>query len=312
MLRKFIWVGIVLGLAPLCMGSACGGYLGWPGLTTQGGDDKVTFEVSVSAPPGMALANGLFTFYVNYNDLTAPGMKTVTTFRDGTAPFGVFTSDGLLEQHFNDHVGVLIAQANDRNGDGVICWIGCPFEPPNSGDFSIPDAFCPAVGGTGSSASSSGFQAYCDKGLWLTIVASSFFEESKQSTTGSKFSNSKAGGSNFSPITIGKILATSRLLNDGSGGIVVTVNGLSLPNGASYTLPAPASITAYGFGHAVAVDATQPGLKQAAAWLATQWKGQPDGGTNVTFSLNNGGASGTLLLASGNNAALALQTYAAQ
>lgn len=308
MLRKFIWLGIVLGLAPLCMGSACGGYLGWPGLTTQGGDDKVTFEVSVGDPG--QLDNGLFTWYVNYNDLTAPGMKTVTTFRDGTAPFGVFTSDGNLEQHFNGHVGVLIAQANDRNGDGVICWIGCPFEPPNSGDFSIPDAFCPAVGGTGSSASSSGFQAYCDKGLWLTIVASSFFEESKQSTTGSKFSNSKAGGTNFSPITIGKILATSRLLNDGSGGIVVTVNGLSLPNGASYTLPAPASITAYGFGHAVAVDATQPGLKQAAAWLATQWKGQPDGGTNVTFSLNNGGASGTLLIASGDNAARALQSYA--
>ena len=43
-LRKFIWIGIVLGLAPLCMGAACGGYEGWPGLTTNGGDSKVTFE----------------------------------------------------------------------------------------------------------------------------------------------------------------------------------------------------------------------------------------------------------------------------
>lgn len=306
MLRKFIWVGIVVGLAPLCMGSACGGYQGWPGLTTQGGDNKVTQEVSVG-DPGF-LDNGLFTYYVNYNDLAFPGMKTVTTFIDHTAPFGAFTSDGLLEQHFNDHVGVLVAQASDRNADGVICWIGCPFEPPNSGDYAIPDAFCPSVGGTGSTSSSSGFQAYCDKGLWLTIVATSFFEESKQSTTGSKFSNAKGGGTNFSPIAIGQILATSKPLNN--GGIVVTVNGLSLPNGASYTLPSPAGINAYGFGHAVAIDATQPGLKQAAAWLATQWKGQPDGGTNVTFSLNNGGGSGTLLLASGNHAALALQSYA--
>ena len=304
-LRKFIWIGIVLGLAPLCMGSACGGYLGWPGLTTQGGDDKVTFEVSIGDPG--QLDNGLFTYYVNYNDLRAPGMKTVTTFRDGTAPFGVFTSDGNLEQHFNDHVGVLIAQANDRNGDGVICWIGCPFE---SGDYTIPDALCPAVGGTGSSAASSGFQAYCDKGSWLTLVASSFFEESKQSTTGSKFSNSKGLGTNFNPITVGQILATSQLMTNGTGGIVVTLNGLSLPNGASYTLPSPTTISAYGFGHAVAIDATQPGLKLAASWLATQWKGQADGGTNVTFSLNNGGASGTLLIASGDNAARALQSYA--
>lgn len=307
MLRKFIWVGIVLGLAPLCMGSACGGYQGWPGLSTQGTDTKVTFEVSVSSP-GMPLGNGLFTFYVNYNDLAFPGMKTVTTFRDGTAPLGAFTSDGLLEQHFNDHVGVLIAQAHDRNGDGQICWIGCGF---GAGDYTIPNAFCPAVGGTGTTSSSNGFQAYCDKGVWFTIVATSFFEESKQSNTGSKFLNGKGVGA-FSPITIGQILATSQLMTNGTGGIVVTLSGLSLPNGASYTLPSPASINAYGFGHAVAIDATQPGLKQAAAWLATQWKGQPDGGTNVTFSLNGGGASGTLLIASGDSAARALQTYAAQ
>jgi hypothetical protein len=306
MMRKFIWIGIVLGLAPLCMGSACGGYQGWPGLTTQGGDDKVTEEVSVSDPG--QLDNGLFTYYVNYNNLNFPGMKTVTTFRDGTAPPGTFTSDGNLEQHFNDHVGVLIAQANDRNGDGQICWIGCGF---GAGDYTIPDAFCPAIGGTGSAASSSGFQAYCDKGLWLTIVASSFFEESKQSTTGSKFANAKGpGGSNFTPITIGQILASSQLLKDGSGGIVVTVNGLSLPNGASYSLPSPAGINAYGFGHAIAIDATQPGLKQAAAWLAGQWKGQPDGSAHVTLSLNGGLASFSGTVASGNTAALALQSYA--
>ena len=81
-LRKFIWIGIVLGLAPLCMGAACGGYEGWPGLTTNGGDSKVTFELSVSSTN--PLESGLYTSYVNYNDLTFPGMKTVTTYRDGT------------------------------------------------------------------------------------------------------------------------------------------------------------------------------------------------------------------------------------
>ena len=131
----------------------------------------------------------------------------------------MFTSDGNLEQHFNGHVGTLIAQANDRNGDGVICWIDC-CPSGISGDYTIPDAFCPPFG-TGSTGSSSGFQAHCNKGFWETIVATTFFEETKQATTGSKYSNAKGGGTNFSPITIGQILASSRPLND--GGIAVTV-----------------------------------------------------------------------------------------
>jgi len=307
MMRKFIWAGIVLGLAPLCMGVACGGYSGWPTLTTNGGDSKVTLELSISS--GNPLESGLFTYYVNYNDLAFPGMKTVTTYRDGTAPFGVFTSDGNLEQHFNGHVGTLIAQANDRNADGVICWTGCPFEPPGSGDYAIPDAFCPPFG-TGSSGSSSGFQAYCSKGFWETIVATNFFEETKQATTGSKYSNSKGNGTNFSPITIGQILASSRPLND--GGIAVTVNRVTLPSGASYTLTQPATINLYGLYHGIAIDAQQPALKLAASWLAAQWAGQPDGAANVTINLNNNAASITFLAASGGNAARALQFYAGE
>ncbi len=66
----------------------------------------------------------------------------------------------------------------------------------------------------------------------------------------------------------------------------------------------------YGYGHGIAIDATQPGLKDAAAWLASQWAGQPDGATNVTLSLNGGAAAGTVKVASGVNAALALQSYA--
>ena len=225
----------------------------------------------------------------------------------GTAPFGVFTSDGYLEQHFNGHVGTLIAQANDRNGDGVICWIGCPFE---SGDYTIPDALCPAVGGTGSTGSSSGFQAYCNKGLWETLVASSFFEETRQASTGSKYSNAKGNGTNFTPITIGQLLASSRPLND--GGIAVTVNGITLPSGASYTLTNPATVSLYGLYHGIALDATQPGLKLAASWLAAQWAGQTDGATNVTINLNNNAASITFLAASGGNAARALQYYAGE
>src|SRR6516165_756742 len=75
MTRKFIWVGIVLGLIPLYMGSACGGYIGWPGHSTSGGDAKITEEVSVSGAP---LETGLWTFYVNYNNIGQQNMKTVS------------------------------------------------------------------------------------------------------------------------------------------------------------------------------------------------------------------------------------------
>jgi hypothetical protein len=306
MLRRLIWIGIVLGLIPLAMGAACGGYIGWPGLTTSGADAKVTEELSVS-DPGF-LDNGLFTYYVNYNNVGGQSMKTVTTYIDHTAPFAVFTSDGLLEQHFNDHVGVLVANATDRNGDGVICWIGCPFE---AGDYTIPNAFCPAVGGTGSTKSSNGFEAYCNKGSWLTIVASGFFEETKQTVPGSKYSNALGGGTNFSPTTLGQILASSAL-NAKTGVLTATINSLALPSGASHTLTTPVSINLYGLYHGIAVDATQPGLKEAAGWLATQFAAQPDGAANVSLTFNGGAATGSITVAAGNAASLALQSYAAR
>jgi len=284
------------------MNSACGGYLGWPGKSTNG-DAKIAEEVSVSS--SNPLESGLWTFYVNYNDISGPGMKTVTTYRDGTAPFGQFTSDGLLQQHFNDHVGVLAASANDRDGDGGICWAGCPF----GSDYTIPDGFCPAEFGTGDADSSDGFSAYCNKGNWAVLVATNAFEETKSNVPGSKYSNAQGGGTNFSPITIGQILATSAAI---PGGVAVTLNGLSLANGASHTLTSPATVSAYGLGNALAVDASQAGLKEAAAWLASQFAGQPDGTSSVTLSLNGGAASGSVSIASGNSAALALQAYAAE
>ena len=302
-MRKLIWVGIIVGLTPLFMGSACGGYLGWPGKTTSGSDAKLSIEVSVGAPG--TLENGLWTYYVNYNDLTGPGMKTVTTFRDDTAPFGVFTSDGNLQQHFNDHVGVLVASANDRDGDGGICWQGCPF----GADYSLLDAFCPAVGLFADSDSSDGFSAYCNKGVWEVLVASSFTEETKGSAPGSKFSNAAGGGSNFSPIAVGQILASSTL--NGNGVLTTTVSGLSLPNGASHTLTTPISANVYGFGHGIAFNAKQAGLVEAANWLAGQWAGQADGMQAVTLSFNGGAASAPITIASGNSAAVALQNYAA-
>src|SRR5205814_7317488 len=109
-------------------------------------------------------------------------------------------------------------------------------------------AFCPALGGTGSSASSGGFKAYCNKGLWQVLVAGSFNEETKQSVPGSKYSNALGNGSNFSPITLGQILASSKLISGSSGGIVVSVNGATLSNGASHILSVPASANVYGFG----------------------------------------------------------------
>src|SRR5260370_41908273 len=118
MTRKLIWTVIVLGLIPRYMGEACGGYVGWPGLSTAGTDAKVTEELSVSSTN--ALESGLWTYYVQYNNIGQQNMKTVTTYRDGTAPFGLFTSDGNLQQHFDDHVGGLVAAAHDRNGDGTI------------------------------------------------------------------------------------------------------------------------------------------------------------------------------------------------
>lgn len=309
MIRRFIWAGIVLGLIPLSMGAACGGYFGWPGVSTSGADAKVTQELSVSGCPStgpFSLECGLWTYYVNYDNIGQQKMKIVSTYRDGTAPPGVFTTDGLLEQHFSDHVGVIVAQANDRNDDGVICFIGCSFE---AGDYTVANAFCPAVGGTGSTSSSNGFQAYCDKGLWEIILASGFSEETKQSAPGSKYSNSLGNGSNFSPVTLGKVLASSILLPNGNG-LAITINAVSLPSGASHALASPATVTAYGLLHGISIDASQPGLKEAAGWLASQWTGQPDGSATVNLTVNGGAATLSFTVASGTTASIALQNYA--
>ena len=304
-MRKLIWTGIILGLIPLYMGSACGGYVGWPGLTTSGSDAKITQEVSVSS--ANPLETGLFLFYVNYNNVGGQNMKTITNYIDHTAPFGVFTSDGLLEQHFNNHVGVEVSSINDRNGDGIICWIGCPFE---AGDYTIPNGFCPAVGGTGTPSSSNGFAAYCDKGLWEILIATTFTEETKQTSPGSKFSNSLGNGSNFSPVTVGKILASSTLLPDGNG-LAVSVSALSLPNGNSHTLTTPITANVYGYGHGIAINSEQAGLVDAAGWLAGQWAGHADGGQKVTLTFNGGAAQAGITLASGNTASIVLQNFAA-
>jgi hypothetical protein len=299
-MRKLIWVGIVLGLVPLYMGSACGGYFGWPGLTTSGGDAKITQEVSIGDPG--QLDNGLWTYYASYNNVGGQHMKSVSSYRDNTAPFALFTSDGNLEQHFNDHVGVITSEAFDANGDGVI----------DFNDYNLLDGFCPAVGGTGSTAGSSGFKAYCNKGLWQVLVAGGFNEETKQTVPGSKYSNALGNGSNFTPTQLGQVLASSSLIPGNSGGFVVTINSAALSNGAAHQLSVPASINVYGIGHGVAIDATQPGLKDLASWLAAQWAGQRDGAYTVKLTFNGGAAQGTIKIAGGNSASLILNHYAAQ
>ena len=143
-------------------------------------------------------------------------------------------------------------------------------------------------------------------------MAGSFTEETKQTVPGSKYANALGNGSNFSPITAGQVLASSKLISGNSGGIVVSVNGATLSNGASHTLSVPASANVYGFGHGIAIDATQPGLKELASWLAAQWAGQRDGVYPVTLSFNGGAARATVKIAGGNTASLILNHYASQ
>jgi hypothetical protein len=300
-MRKLIWTGIILGLIPLYMGAACGGYQGWFGQDTSGVDAKVNEEVSVSSTN--PLENGLFTYYVNYNDDTAPGMTSISTYVDHTAPFSTFTTDGLGTQHFNAHVGTGIAIGYDKDGDGAIGWDGSGI----SNDFTLLNAFCPAVGGTGSSSSSNGFSAYCKKGQWETIVGTSSFTETKQKASGTKYSNAKYG--NYSPFNIARVLATSAPNN--SGGVTTSVSAVSLPNGQSHTLTTPINANVLGFGSAIAINADQAGLIEMANWLAGQWAGQPDGATNVTFSVNGGAANLTFSVASGNTASIVMSNYAA-
>jgi hypothetical protein len=281
------------------MNSACGGYAGWPGKSTEGSDAKLAgTEVSVSGGTGaFALENGLWTFYVNYDNTKGPGMKECSTYRDATAPFGVFTSDGNGQQFFNDHVGVKVTGAYDTSGNGVINF----FE-----DYAIVDAFCPVFAGFNADPDKSdGFAGYCDKGLWEVIVSTNFTSESKQTAPGSKFSNSHGGGSDFSPISLAPVLAGGVARPD--GGIGLTVAGVSA-NGQDYTLASPVSANVYGVG-GLAIDISQPGMKEAAGWLANQFASMPQGNTAVTLNFSSG-ASLTVHVAGGPLAAIPLRTYA--
>ncbi len=298
-MRKLIWVGILTPLAVLTfMNSACGGYSGWPGKGTDGGDAKIVEEVSVSSAD--PLESGLWTYYAQYDKTgTKNTIKSCSTYRDGTAPFGVFTSDGNLQQHFNDHVGVKAASAYDTNGNGTILF---------GEDYAISDGFCPVFGLTGDPDSSDGFSAYCDKAHWEVLVASDFFEESKQTQPGSRFSNVNPP-TDFSPVSLGRILASSAPTPDGAGA-AITITGLSI-GANSTTLTAPVGISAYGLGHAIAVDANQAGLKEAAAWLANQFSSMPNGTTSVGVQFN-GGATINFKVAAGPIAAVPLRTYASR
>ena len=301
-MRKLIWMGILLGLVPLYMGSACGGYAGWSGQDTSGVDAKLNEELSVSS--NNPLESGLFTYYVNYNDDTVPGMVTISNYIDHSAPFSTFTTDGLGTQHFNTHVGTAVAIAYDKDKDGIIGWDGSGL----SNDYTIANGFCPAVGGTGSSASSNGFSAYCNKGLWEVLFGTFAFTETKQKASGTNYTNAKYG--NYTPFGAAKVLASSTPLPSGSG-VMTTVNALSLPNGASHTLTTPVTANVYGFASAISVNANQAGLVEAANWLSQQWAGQADGYSNVTVSFNGGAASMSFKVASGNTASIVMANFAA-
>jgi hypothetical protein len=283
------------------MGAACGGYLGWFGQDTAGGDAKINEELSVSS--NNPLESGLFTYYTAYNDDTGPGMTTIGTYLDHTAPFTTFTTDGLGTQHFNTHVGTAVAIGYDKDKDGAICWVGCPY----GSDYTIPNGFCPSVGGTGSSSATNGFSAYCNKGVWETLIATTSFTETKSKASGTKYSNAKYG--NYSPFNIAQVLATSTPNN--SGGVTTRVSAVSLSNGASHTLTTPISANVLGFGSAIAINANQAGLVELASWLSSQWAGQPDGATDVTLSVNGGAASLSFKVASGNTASLVMANFAA-
>ena len=302
-MRKLIWAGIVLGLIPIYMGAACGGYEGWFTQDTSGVDAKINEELSVSSTN--PLEAGLWTYYANYNDDLSFGMNTLSTYVDHAAPFGLFTTDGLGTQHFNTHVGSGVAVAYDKDKDGLIGWQGSGI----SNDFTVENAFCPAVGGTGTSAASNGISAYCTKGLWETIVGTNAFTETKQKASGTGYNNSKAG--NYLPFNIAQVLATSTPLPAGSAGVATTVTAITLPGGISHAMTTPIGANVYGFGSAISINANQAGLVEAANWLAEQWAGQPDGFQSVTLTFNGGGASLPFQVASGKTASAVMANFAA-
>ncbi len=312
MKSRLVWIGILTTMLALCCGCSpapmgvTGGYMGWRNEGTNGQDAKLTAELNIqSADP---LLNGLWINYVNYdNTNNGQNVKSLSTYVDHSAPFGALTTDGARRQHFTDHIGVLVAQATDANHDGIICWIGCSLEAgsPGGGDYTLESAFCPVAGGTGS-PNGAGFKAYCDRGVWPFLSAFVNAEETKSGVGKGLLYGTANYFIVFNPAQLGQVLSTSPAL-PGNTGIAPTVTAVALSNGDIHTLSTPITLNAYLGG--ASINGDQPGLKELASWLSGEWMSQPDGETNVAFTVN-GVVSGSVKLASGHTVAVALQNYA--
>ncbi len=316
--RKLIWAAMAMTLAGICVWCAClpapmgvaGGYLGWWNEGTGGHDAKITSELNIQS--SNPLLNGLWMNYVNYNNTNnGQKVKSLSTYVEHSAPAGVFTVDGARRQHFSQHVGTLVASAVDKNGDGIICWIGCHLEQgsPGGGDYALQSAFCPSVGGTAGTGSSGGFTADCSRAVWVWLNAANFAEETKTSASSGLLFSTSAYQIVFNPITLGRIVASSTVLPNNVG-FAPNINVISLPNGDSHTLASPITISVYSGGSAISVNADQPGLKELASWLASEWINQADGESPITATFNGGVADESISVASGHTVAVALQTYA--
>jgi hypothetical protein len=317
MKSKLVWIGGLAGLLALCFGctpaplGVGGAYVGWRNESTNSQDAKLTDELSVqSSDP---LVNGLWVNYVNYdNSNNGQNVKSVSTYVDHSAPFGLFTTDGARQQHFTDHVGVLVSQATDGNHDGIICWIGCFLEAgsPGGGDYTVQSAICPAFGGTASSTNASAFKAYCDRATWPGLfVSGEFFAEETKSGIGKGLPFAQQ---QFlivlGPAQVAQLISTSTILEN-SQGIAPTVTQVSLSNGNAHVLSTPIALNVYLSG--ISINADQPGLKELASWLADQWISQPDGDSDVALILN-GAVTSKLKFASGHAVAVALQIFASR
>ncbi len=266
-MKRLITLSVVMLLLFWSMGCAIGGYMGWPGKTTEGVFAKVVQELSVSSSiPG---ESGLWLSYVQYdNSKGVNNVKEVRTYRDATAPFGSFTTDGMLMQHFNDFVGEKVTAAVDTNGDGII----------NFSDYSFLDVWCPIWGGNADPDMNDGFAAFCKKGTWSVIVSASYEEESKQSARGSKFAQHIGI---IDPVFIQNVIASSDVAD---GAFIINITDMTVAD-ATQTLVSPIMFTAYGF-KAFAIDLDQPGVSEACSELAIMLSGQPDGAVKVGVTLN--------------------------
>ncbi len=264
-MKRLITFSAVMLLLFGSMGCVIGGYVGYPGKTTEGVFAKLTYEMSVSS--ANPLESGLWLYYVQYDNTKGQNVKEIRSYRDGTAPFGSFTTDGMLMQHFNDFVGTKVSAAVDTNGDGVI-WFD---------DFSSLDMFCPPYG-NGDPDLNDGFAAFCKKGNWLFSAATLYEEESKQSARGSKFGQHIGI---IDPVFIQNVIASSEVADEA---FIINITDMTVA-GATQSLASPIMFTAYGF-KALAIDLDQPGVTEACAWLADMLAGQPDGEVKVGVTFN--------------------------